>query len=220
MKRTLRILFFTISFLALRSTVCAQPFIDEIRTFRHQDSVHTPPKNANLFVGSSSLRMWTDIQDYFPGYKIINRGFGGSSLPDVIRYVPDIIYAYHPSQILIYCGENDLAASDTVTATTVAARFRELFKMIRTKWPSMPVVFISIKPSPSREKLMPKMVEANRLIRNFLRTQKNTRYVDVYTLMLTKDGKLRPELYREDKLHMNAMGYAIWKKALLPVMKK
>src|SRR3954470_6031464 len=74
----------------------AQPFIEEIQAFRHEDSVHVPEKKVNLFVGSSSLRMWTDIKSYFPDHKIINRGFGGSSLPDVIRYADDIIFKYKP----------------------------------------------------------------------------------------------------------------------------
>jgi hypothetical protein len=107
------------------------PFWDEVQNFKKQDSLHFPAKNQILFVGSSSFRKWTDVQNYFPGYKIINRGFGGSSLPDVIRYAEDIIFPYHPKQILIYCGDNDLAASDTVSATTVFIRFQQLFTFIR-----------------------------------------------------------------------------------------
>ena len=111
------------------------PFWEDIQNFKKQDSIHFPPKNAILFVGSSSFTKWTDVQNYFPGYKIINRGFGGSSLPDVIRYADDIIFPYHPKQIVIYCGENDLAASDTATAQIVFNRFKELFALIRKKLP-------------------------------------------------------------------------------------
>src|SRR4051794_9063164 len=89
------ILFFTL-------TCFAQPFIEEIRDFKHQDSLHFPPKKANLFVGSSSLRKWTTMQEDLHGYKVINRGFGGSSLPDVIRYANDIILPYKPKQVLVY----------------------------------------------------------------------------------------------------------------------
>src|SRR5919202_6508982 len=86
------------------------PFWDEIQAFKKQDSLHTPPKHAIVFVGSSSFQKWKDVQDYFPGYKIINRGFGGSSLPDVIRYADDVIIPYQPKQVVIYCGDNDLAS--------------------------------------------------------------------------------------------------------------
>src|SRR5690349_15903363 len=119
---------YLIPVLLLFTSICsAQPFIEEIRGFRSEDSLHFPQKKANLFIGSSSLRMWKNIKSDFPEYKIINRGFGGSTLPDVIRYVDDVIYPYKPKQVIVYCGENDLASSDTVSAATVLSRFQELF---------------------------------------------------------------------------------------------
>ena len=196
------------------------PFWDEIQDFKKQDSLKRSPKNAILFVGSSSFRKWTDVQNYFPGYKIINRGFGGSSLPDVIRYVDDIIVPYHPKQVLIYGGDNDLAASDTVSATTVYIRFQQLFTLIRRRLPAASIVFVSIKPSPSRQRLMPKMDAANKMIKNFLAKKPNTGFVDVYHRMLKADGQPIDDIFIEDKLHMNAKGYAIWKKAIKPYLKK
>src|SRR5690349_21301107 len=169
---------FALSFLLQASPIAkaqqAPPFWEEIAAFKKQDSAHFPTKNAILFVGSSSFRKWTDVQQYFPGYIIINRGFGGSSLPDVIRYADDIIFPYHPKQVVIYCGDNDLAASDTITANTVLERFKTLFTMIRQHEPNASIVFVSIKPSPSREKLMPKMKEANALIQQYLKTKQHT----------------------------------------------
>src|ERR1700694_5244932 len=149
-------MFLLCSLCLLAAGVFAQPFIEEIRAFQHQDSLHFPPAHANLFVGSSSLRMWSSIKEDFAGYPVINRGFGGSCLPDVIRYAPQLIFPYHARQILIYCGENYFAAADTVTVAMVMARFRQLFRLIRRRMPTVPIVFISIKPSPSREKLLPK----------------------------------------------------------------
>lgn len=195
-------------------------FWDEIENFKKKDSIKFPAKNQILFVGSSSFRMWTEVQNYFPGYKIINRGFGGSSLPDVIRYADDIIFPYHPKQIVIYCGENDLAASDTVTAQMVFNRFKELFVLIRKKLPQVPVAFISIKPSPSRQSLMLRMVAANRMIKYYLRKNTRTGFVDVYHKMLKADGKPMDDIFKEDKLHMTSKGYAIWKKAIQPYLLK
>ncbi len=198
----------------------AQPFKEDIQNFKKQDSINPPPQNAILFVGSSSFTKWKDVQDYFPGYKIINRGFGGSSLPDVIRYVNDIIIPYHPKQVVIYCGDNDLAASDTVTAETVVSRFKNLFFLIRKKLPNENIAFVSIKPSPSRTRLMPKGEAANKAIKSFLVSQKNTSFIDVYHLMLEENGKPMPSIFLQDSLHMNAKGYAIWKKAIEPHLKK
>jgi lysophospholipase L1-like esterase len=211
-------IFILVAFLFFCTVLRAQPFIDEVRGFQHEDSINTPPKRANLFIGSSSLRLWKTIHEDFEGHTVINRGFGGSTLPDVIRYVPEVVYPYNAREILIYCGENDFAASDTVTAAIVVERFRQLFTLIRKSQPKVPVVFISIKPSPSRAHLLSKMREANDAIRAFLATQKRTKFIDVYHLMITPDGKPREELFGPDRLHMNAQGYAIWRKAILPVL--
>lgn len=194
-------------------------YFDEIEAFKKQDSINPPPKNAILFVGSSSFRGWQDVQDYFPGYTIINRGFGGSTLPDVIRYAPDIIYPYQPSQVVIYCGENDFVAKD-ITAEIVYDRFTTLLGMIRRELPDAHVLFISFKPSPSRLKYMPEMVRGNDMIRKYLKNYPRTGYVDVYSKMLLKDGSPMPDIFKADKLHMTAAGYRIWQKAIKPHLKK
>jgi len=203
-------------FFASNNFVAAQPFAADIAAFKILDSASFPSKNAILFVGSSSFTNWKDVQAYFPGYKIINRGFGGSALPDVIRYEKDIIFPYQPKQIVIYCGENDLASSDTITSVIVLNRFKQLFNDIRKRFPSVPIAFISIKPSPSRQHLMLKMDYANFLIRNFLAQKQKTRFIDVYHHMLNVDGTPIKDIFIEDNLHMNAKGYEIWKKEILP----
>ena len=196
------------------------PFWNDIQDFKRQDSISFPGTGKILFVGSSSFTKWKDVQDYFPGYPIVNRGFGGSSLPDVIRYREDVIFKYKPKQIVIYCGENDLAASDTVSAATVVKRFKELFGLIRGRFKNVPVAFVSLKPSPSRQHLMPKMLVANLTIKNYLRKRKKTAFIDVYYKMLKPDGKPIDDIFIEDKLHMNAKGYAIWQKIIKPYLLK
>jgi len=196
------------------------PFWNEIAEFKKKDSVQHPPAGAILFVGSSSFRKWTNLQSDFPGYAIINRGFGGSGFDDVIHYAKDIIYPYHPKQIVIYCGDNDLASSEKVTAKKVYKRFVKLYDLIRKHLQNVDIVYVSIKPSPSREKLMPRMEEANDLIRDFTAKHSHVRFVDVYHLMLTSQGRPMEDLFIGDKLHMNEKGYKIWQKAILPYLEK
>ena len=206
--------------LIIGQSLFAQPFASEISDFKKQDSIEFPKPGLILFVGSSSFTKWKDVQDYFPDYPIINRGFGGSSLPDVIYYAKDIIYPYHPKQVVIYCGDNDLAASSEVTGQVVLERFKTLFKMIRENLPDANIAFVSLKPSPSRLKLMPKAATANKLVKKFIGGQKNASFIDVYHKMLTTAGKPIPEIFVSDSLHMNSQGYAIWKKAIQPYLKK
>jgi lysophospholipase L1-like esterase len=198
----------------------APPFYKDIIAFKKIDQTLPPEKGLILFVGSSSFTNWKDVQEDFPKYKIINRGFGGSSLTDLIRYAPDIIYPYQPRQVVIYCGENDFVSSGNANADTVFTRFSQLFEMIRKEVPKAEILFVSIKPSPSRAKYMPEMVRANSMIKTFLKKKSKTDYVDVYNKMLQADGSPMPDIFLKDNLHMNRTGYNIWQKAILPYLNK
>jgi lysophospholipase L1-like esterase len=196
------------------------PFASDIRQFKENDRINPPPPHAILFAGSSSFTLWKDVQDYFPGYIIINRGFGGSTLPDLIHYADQIIFLYSPKQIVIYCGENDLASSDTITAVTVAARFISLFAMIRSQLPDVKITYISMKPSPSRWHLADTFTEANQMISEYIDSQPNTGFVNVWDKMLNEDHLPDPGLFLEDMLHMNPAGYRIWQSEILPELIK
>jgi lysophospholipase L1-like esterase len=198
----------------------AQPFYKDIQAYKKEDSIQKPPKKAIIFTGSSSFRMWSDVQQNFPDYKIVNRAFGGSTIPDVIRYANDIIIPYKPKQVVIYCGDNDMASGDNINGDSVANRFITLFNILRKELPRTSIVFVSIKPSPSRAHLMPKIEDANRQISEFIKKKKRAAFVDVYHKMLNPDGTPVKTLFREDMLHMNAQGYAIWKDAIQPYLKK
>ncbi|MCW3092563.1 MAG: hypothetical protein JWP81_3632 [Ferruginibacter sp.] len=197
----------------------AQPaYYQDIQKFKSADSAHFPAKQLILFIGSSSFTKWVDVQDYFPVHHILNRAFGGSTLLNVIHYANDIIFPYQPKQIVIYCGENDIASSDSITAKIVFNRFRQLFELIRSRLPLVPVAYVSMKPSPSRQKFWPKMMEGNSMIRNYLKTKKNAAFIDVYHKMFNKDGTVMKDIFLEDNLHMNARGYAIWQKIIAPYL--
>lgn len=208
------------SLLFSAASLQAQPFAQEIAAFKKQDSLQFPAPNQILLIGSSSFTKWTDVQDYFPSYPILNRGFGGSQLPDQVRYVNDIVFPYKPKQIIIYCGENDMASADSVTADVVLRRFKELFFTIRAKMPKVPIVFISMKPSPSRQLIQEKVRDGNAAIKAFMKKQRRTTFIDVYKEMITDEGKPMAELFLDDNLHMNKKGYVIWQKLMEPQLKK
>jgi len=216
-----RILFFLALVILVIPASLAQPYAKEIADFKKQDSVSFPESGQILFVGSSSFTLWKDVQQYFPQHPIINRGFGGSTLLDVTRYEADIIFPYKPKQIVIYCGENDIANDSTVTGAVVFERFKKLYDDIRLNLGKVPIVYVSMKPSPSRWHLREKQTDGNERIRKFLRKKKRRAvFVDVWPGMLGADGKPREELYIADKLHMNAQGYIIWQKLLEPLLLK
>lgn len=210
------LLIFAVQFVAFAQQPV--PFENEIKAFEEQDKTTPPPKNAILFTGSSSIKLWQSLKTDFPDKVVLNRGFGGSKLPDVIHFADRAIIPYKPKQIIIYVGENDVA-SGTVTAQEVHDRFVTLFTKIRKSLPKTPIVFISMKPSPSRRKFLPITIEANRLIKEYLAKQSRAKYLDIYTPMLDANGQIKGELFRADSLHMSPKGYAIWTEKLKPLLK-
>lgn len=215
---------FTVALLFCSASLFAQntcpAFWTDIQQFKKADEMQQPPKGAILFVGSSSFTKWTDVQAYFPGYTIINRGFGGSQLTDVIRYAYDVILPYAPRQVVIYCGENDLAATPYISAEEAAMRFETLFGIIRQNLPNTTIDFISMKPSPSRASRFPEFQKANALIEAFLKTKENAAFINVYNAMLNEAGNPKPEIFLSDNLHMNAKGYQIWQRIIQPYLLK
>ncbi|HTM97313.1 MAG TPA: GDSL-type esterase/lipase family protein [Pedobacter sp.] len=211
----------TLLFLLLFTFIFANaqeaPFFKDIQSFKKKDSVQFPPKNAVLFVGSSTFTNWKDVQDYFPKHVIINRGFGGSSLPHVINYANDIIFPYKAKQIVIYCGENDFTGNATVEE--VVSRVQKLFDLIRTNNPKVHIAYISIKPSPSREKYWPQMKEANKKISEIMKGMKRAKFINTFDAMFNADGTIMKDIFNSDMLHMNAKGYAIWQKIMEPYLK-
>ncbi|EMR02854.1 GDSL-type esterase/lipase family protein [Cesiribacter andamanensis] len=232
MKRCMRWLFALLFTIGTLQPSCAQqaepPFWSEIQAYKEQDRQQMPPAGATLFVGSSSIRLWHTLAESFPQQRVLNRGFGGSTLQDLERYLADIVLPYKPGQIVIYSGENDIAAGG-VSAQEVLKRFERVFTAIRQELPRVPIVFISLKPSPSRLQYQPLMQEANALIRQYLDGQPQATFVDIYTPMLNaagepragepRAGEPRPELFVEDQLHMNEEGYRIWAERIRPVLK-
>lgn len=170
-----------------------------------------------VFTGSSSIVGWKSLDKDFPDKKILNRAFGGSQTFEVIHFANRIITPYKPKQVVIYSGDNDLAAGKS--PEIVLADFKSLFNKLRKKDQKVLVTFISIKPSPSRRQFMPAIVKTNQLVKDFLRSQKRTSYVDVYNPMLTQNGQPRPELFQSDSLHMVQAGYKLWRTLLEPHLK-
>jgi lysophospholipase L1-like esterase len=184
----------------------------EIQKFEAADRTNMPPKGGILFVGSSSIRLWTNLVESFPKKKIVQRGFGGSTMADALHFADRIILPYEPKKIFVYEGDNDLAAGKE--PKVVAAEFRQLVEKIRAKLPKAEVWYISVKPSPSRAKLEAKARALNAEIEWWANSQKRVGVIDVWTPMLGPDGKPRPDIFVADNLHMNGAGYEIWKRVI------
>ena len=211
---------FLLAFLFLNLTAYGQlsPLENEIRAFERKDSISAPPAHPILFTGSSSIRFWSSLAQDFPGKALLNRGFGGSELKDVLQFADRIIIPYQPKKIVLYAGENDIATGHQ-TGQQTFERFMALFIYIRQKLPRVPVVFISIKPSPSRRNYFAENDVANQLIKKYLSKQRKARFVDIRPVMLQPNGQPVPALFRQDSLHMLPAGYERWTNVLRRYLK-
>ncbi|MBI1226112.1 MAG: hypothetical protein GC192_12825 [Bacteroidetes bacterium] len=191
-------------------------FEDEIKKFEAADQAQMPAKGGVLFVGSSSFRMWNTVAEDFAPLPVINRGFGGSTTPEVIHYAQRIVYKYEPNVIVYYCGENDIAGD---TPPQVAFQnFKKFIGETEKNLPNATVVALSAKPSPSRWALWKNFQQFNSMVEQFAQNRPNLRYVDISGLLLGANGEPDPALFVEDKLHMNADGYAKWTAVLKPIV--
>ena len=186
--------------------------------FAAADLAHAPQAGGVVFVGSSSIRMWNDLETSFQTEaRIVKRGFGGSRLSDCSSHLQRLVLPYKPRLVVIYAGDNDLA--EGATPQQVLESFEAFVRGVRSELPETRIVFLSIKPSPLRESLMPVANAANRLIEAYSRGESNVDFVDVYSKMLGQDGRPRAELFGADKLHLNEAGYALWKRELAAHLK-
>ncbi len=205
--------------LALAASAFATPdkWAKDIDTFTTADLGRPPPQNAVLFLGSSTIVKWKTLAQDFPSVQTINRGFGGSELADSVFYLDRIAIPYGPRIIVVYAGDNDLSAGKS--PETVAADFEAFCTKIHAALPATKIVFISIKPSPSRWKIRDRMQQTNALIAAYCAKDKRSAFLDVWRTMLDAKGEPRTELFVTDMLHMNPAGYALWTPLLRPLLK-
>jgi lysophospholipase L1-like esterase len=179
----------------------------DIRKFEEEDRKSPPPEKGIVFVGSSSIRLWK-TKEAFPDLPVINRGFGGSTMADAAHFADRIVIAYKPATVIAFAGGNDIHAGRS--PQEVADAFKELVKKVHAELPKAKIYFISLFPNVARASEDEKCKRVNELIREFTKTDERLGYVDTRSRMENPEGKARPELLRQDGLHMNDDGYKIW----------
>ena len=188
-------------------------FADEVAAFASADEASPPPDAPIVFVGSSSIRLWDSLAADMAPLRVLNRGFGGAQLPHLLHHVDETVARYLPSAVVVYAGDNDLAAETGKTATDVARDFSTLAATIHAYVPGARIYFLSIKPSPARWARWPEMQRANELIERHCRSDERLVFLDVATPLL-EDGVPRSDVYRFDGLHLNEAGYREWKRVV------
>lgn len=181
----------------------------EISAFEASDKTNPPPKNAIVFVGSSSIRLWKSLARDFPDRAVVNRGFGGSQIIDSAHFAERIVFPHAPRQIVLYAGGNDLNAGKS--PEQVFTDFQAFVAKVRAALPQARIAYISIAPNPARWTQVDRVRRANQLIEDYTRTDSHLDFINVFPQMLGPDGQPKPDIFLKDRLHMNERGYALWR---------
>lgn len=204
-------------------TLCASAqdalrFEAAMDAFREADAQQPTPEGSLLFVGSSSIRMWDTLPQAFPEYPTINRGFGGSHFSDALHWFEDLVPPHRPAAIFVYEGDNDTASGKD--EQRIRREAEEFLKKTRAVHPNVPVVFISPKPCPERWHLKAEYEATNTALESMTTQHPDVYFADVWTASLGFDGKPIPETFIEDGIHMNHLGYLIWRNVLRDVVQQ
>ncbi|SDN07367.1 GDSL-type esterase/lipase family protein [Kriegella aquimaris] len=210
------ITFFFIGFLA--NAQDPDRFADQVASIQQKYETHWDgSKETIVFTGSSTIRMWKNLQTLFPEHQIINSGFGGSQASDLLAYSDELISNYRPKKVFIYEGDNDIFAKKK--PKEIIATFEQLIAQIRDKNQNIQIVLLAAKPSLARWELKRKYKQLNRKFKKLSKKDATVEYVDVWHPML--DGKtVKQDIFIEDGLHMNAKGYGLWYDVIKPYVEK
>lgn len=196
----------------------ANRFDQEVEGISHKIDSIGWSKGEVVFTGSSSVRMWKNLQEQFPDVPIINTGFGGSTALDLSDQLFPLVLRLEPSKVFIYEGDNDINGGKT--AAEIMATLDDIVTRIQKQLPNTTVNLISAKPSPSRWELKNSYLVLNDLMRQYCTTHDNVNFVNVWDIMLDKSGVPRADIFIGDNLHMNEKGYDLWKEIFTPFLEK
>jgi lysophospholipase L1-like esterase len=204
---------------ALAQSGNADRFEAQVAAYEAEDKANPPPAGAILFIGDSQFFRWKTIHEDLAGYTVINRGIDSFRIPDLIRYADRLVTPYRPRLIVMHVGGNDVHHGGQ-SAEQILVAFQSFVRKVRAVYPAVPIIFSSLTPGPGRWDEAAQRVEVNRVIREYIETQPDLKFVDLWSAMLTKDGKPREDLWVEDRVHPNHAGYLVRVKLTKPLLGK
>ena len=190
----------------------------DVAAFEASDRTAPPPKNALLFLGSSTIVRWKTLQEDYPAHPIINRGFGGNEIADSTHFAERIIFPYQPRTIFLRAGGNDI--HNGKTPEQVLADFKAFVATVHAKLPKTEIVYISLSPSIARWDERDAGKKLNTLIADFVNRTPRLKYIETADLVLDAKGEPRPELFVADKLHLSPEGYKLLIERVRPFVRK
>ncbi|MBT8187288.1 MAG: G-D-S-L family lipolytic protein [Croceitalea sp.] len=212
-----RLIVLTWAITSCLSAIAQVDFTEEVaEVVRRNDSIWNPKIETVVFTGSSSIRLWEDLEECFPNHQVLNTGFGGSETSDLLLHLDDLVLRYKPNKVFIYEGDNDISLGKTPRMVIMTAQ--EVIESIIKAQPKTEIVLISAKPSITRWGLKGKYRRLNKRLSKLADDYDYVKFVNVWDIML-EGRNLRTDIFIEDGLHLNAKGYELWYEQLKPFVR-
>lgn len=210
MKKIIATLIFTFLLTAGTSAQDPHRFDEAIEKFA--ELAFPEGTELSVFTGSSSIRFWEDLEMDCEGAQVVNTGFGGSQMTDLLYFLDETVLRFNASKVYIYEGDNDIAEGKD--PKDILKSSKEVTEKILEKKPDTKIYFISAKPSPSRWAYKEEYIAFNSLLKNYCENEPQLTFLDVWNPMLNDRGRPIPTIFVEDSLHMNRLGYLLWKEII------
>lgn len=188
----------------------AKSWEPEIQRLEARDKTEKHREDAILFVGSSSIRLWDNIENDMAPYFVIQRGYGGAKLSDLIFYTDRLVYPHNFRALVVFVANDITGGADDKSPQEVLKLYKEVIRVVREKYPTKPIFFVEITPTNSRWKVWPQIQQANSLIKGYCSPSKNLYFIETANAFLNEKGTPNNELFVQDQLHLKQQGYDIW----------
>lgn len=199
-------------------TAVTNRFEKNVRDYELADRRHRPPKHAILLVGDSQFFRWKTVHEDLRGYSVVNRGIDSFQTSDLVYFADRLVVPYRPRMIVTHIGGNDVHTGKN--PEQVLKDFKAFVAKVRAHFPAVPIAFTSLTPSPGRWAEAPQRKAANQLVKDYVATQPNLLFIDLWDAMLTPDGQPREDLWVADRVHPNHEGYLLRVKIMRPLLGK
>lgn len=169
-----------------------------------------------LFFGSSSIRLWNGLEEMMTPLSVVNRGYGGATVRDILVNYDKLMAHYNPKAFVVFC-DNDICGNEVdLTLSGVLDHYRLLFNRLDQDYPGVPVFFLSWKYSGLRAFMRDTQKLVNDVMADYASSSNQVTFVDVNETLLQPDGDINQSLFESDNLHINRDGYLLWTSVLKP----
>ncbi len=174
-------------------------------------------KGGIVFFGNSLTESFN--LSIFGDSSIINRGIRGDFTEGLLKRIDEVI-SLQPGKLFIEIGINDIF--EKVSTDEINENYEKIIKRIKTESPKTKIYIQSNLPV-LRKSFFTSCDALNKIVREQneqlkkLAQRYDVTYINLYDHFV-KDNALDPHL-SFDGVHINAFGYDIWKKMLIPYLK-